>query len=129
MQVYTHTVQVEQSDLDDLNHVNNVRYLQWVQDIAKAHWLSKATDDMLKRYFWVVIRHVIEYKSAAVLHDFINIKTFVEDSSGVTSTRVVEMYHSETGKLLVRAETLWCLMDARSKKPSRITDSLAELFK
>ncbi len=97
MQVYTHTVQVEQSDLDDLNHVNNVRYLQWVQDIAKAHWLSKATDDMLKRYFWVVIRHVIEYKSAAVLHDFINIKTFVEDSSGVTSTRVVEMYHSMIG--------------------------------
>ena len=25
-------------DLDDLMHVNNVRYVQWVQDLAKAHW-------------------------------------------------------------------------------------------
>ena len=129
MKVYTHTVQVEQTDLDDLKHVNNVVYLQWVQDIAKAHWLSEATEEIISKYFWVVVRHTIDYNAPALLHDFINVKTYVQDAEGVTSTRIVEMYHSETNKLLVRAETIWCLMDAGSKRPTRITEPIANLFK
>ncbi|NNL81569.1 MAG: acyl-CoA thioesterase [Flavobacteriaceae bacterium] len=129
MQVYTHTIRVEPDHLDDLNHVNNVIYLQWVQDIAKAHWMSEATDDMLSDYFWVVVKHIIDYKGSAILDDYINIKTFVQDAEGVTSTRIVEMYHSETNKLLVRAETTWCLMDAVSKRPTRINEAISNLFK
>ncbi|MBT8286693.1 MAG: acyl-CoA thioesterase [Flavobacteriaceae bacterium] len=129
MPFYTHTVQVERSDLDDLNHVNNVRYVQWIQDIAKAHWESEATDKMRSDYFWVVIRHTIDYKSSAVLYDYINIRTFVQESSGVTSTRIVEMFHAETDSLIVRSETVWCLIDAKSKRPTRITDEIVELFK
>ena len=30
--------QVIKEHLDDLNHVNNVQYLYWAQEIAKAHW-------------------------------------------------------------------------------------------
>ena len=29
---------VSEKDIDHLNHVNNVVYLQWVQDIATKHW-------------------------------------------------------------------------------------------
>ncbi len=128
MKIFTNTIQVIPSDLDDLKHVNNVRYVQWIQDIAKAHWNSEATKEMLNAYFWVVLNHNIDYKSSAVLHDFINIKTFVQDAEGVTSTRIVEMYHSETNQLIVRSETKWCLMDARTKRPVRIPKELQHLF-
>lgn len=128
MKIYTTTIQVEQEDLDALDHVNNVRYVQWVQDVAGAHWHSAATSEMKKQYFWVVIRHTVDYKSPAVLHDFINIRTFVKDAEGARSTRVVEMFNSETDKLIVRAETVWCLMSRSSKRPARITGEIVNLF-
>ncbi|MDO7599401.1 MAG: thioesterase, partial [Flavobacteriaceae bacterium] len=40
MKKYTQEVTVTESHLDQLQHVNNVQYLQWVQDIAGAHWQS-----------------------------------------------------------------------------------------
>ena len=32
---------VPPSAIDEMNHVNNVVYLQWIQDVAKKHWESK----------------------------------------------------------------------------------------
>jgi len=119
---------VTTSDLDDLNHVNNVRYVQWVQDIAKAHWLKASTDDMNKNYVWVVVSHHIDYKSSAFLGDTIAVKTYVEKSEGVTSTRIVEMYHQDSKKPIVKASTVWCLLNAKTFKPSRITEDIKTLF-
>ena len=128
MQTFEQFITVSREDLDELHHVNNVRYVQWVQDIAKAHWLQNATTDILNTYFWVVVSHHIEYKGSALLNDIIQLKTYVTKSEGVTSTRVVDMYNKETGKLLVKAETVWCLMNYESKRPVRIPKLIAELF-
>jgi len=37
-EIYEMELKVTKEDLDELQHVNNVRYVQWIQDIAKAHW-------------------------------------------------------------------------------------------
>lgn len=128
MQSFTQTIQVGYEDLDELNHVNNVRYVQWINDIAKEHWLQEATSEQLKIYFWVVIKHVIHYKSAAFLKDVLKLKTYVSHSEGVTSTRVVEIYNNNTDKLLVRSETDYCLIDAKTERPSRIPVEIIDLF-
>ena len=39
MQIFETSRIVKTNDLDELNHVNNIRYVEWVQNIAKAHWL------------------------------------------------------------------------------------------
>ncbi|MDU8886887.1 acyl-CoA thioesterase [Yeosuana sp. MJ-SS3] len=129
MQVYENFITVSDSDLDSLNHVNNVRYVQWVNDIAKEHWQKNATPNMLKDHFWVMINHCIEYKSSALLNDQVKLKTFVIKSEGVTSTRVVEMYNEKNEKLIARSETNWCFMNSQTKKPTRITQEVIDLFK
>ena len=128
MQTFELVITVSQDDLDDLNHVNNVRYVQWVQDIAKAHWLKNASEDILKTYFWVVVSHHVEYKGSALLDDEILLKTYVTKSQGVTSTRFVEMYNRKTEKLLVKAESVWCLMNSETKRPARIPEEIVNLF-
>ena len=128
MQIFEKCITVKPDDLDELDHVNNVRYVQWVQDVAKDHWNQNVTADILEHYFWVVVSHHIEYKGAAVLDDEIRIKTYVTRSEGVTSTRVVEMYRKADDKLLVKAETNWCFMSIKSKRPTRITAEIANLF-
>ena len=128
MKIYEQILQVKPNDLDELNHVNNVRYIEWVNDVAKSHWTKLATQDMLQNYFWVLINHHITYKSQAVLNDNILLKTFVKSSEGVTSTRIVEIYNNDTQKLLATSETKWCFMDAKTKKPARITSEIINLF-
>ena len=119
---------VVSEDLDELMHVNNVRYVQWVQEIAKAHWQSVTTPTQQQENVWVLLSHQIDYKSSAVLHDEIHLKTYVTRTEGVTSTRIVEMYHKDTEKLIVKSETNWCLLDGKSKKPKRITPEIVNVF-
>lgn len=128
MKTFELVLQVKAEDLDELNHVNNVRYIEWVNDVAKAHWSKLATLKMLDDYFWVLINHNIAYKSQAILNDNILLKTFVKSSEGVTSTRIVEIYNNQAQKLLATSETKWCFMDAKTKKPTRITTEIINLF-
>ena len=128
MTVFETNRSVITDDLDDLMHVNNVRYVQWVQDIAKAHWEAATTPLQQQENIWVLLSHHIDYKSAAKLNDKIHLKTYVTRSEGVSSTRIVEMYHKGSQKLIVKSETTWCLLDSKSKKPKRITLEIAEVF-
>lgn len=128
MQTLEKLITVNETDLDDLNHVNNVRYIEWANEIAKEHWLHNASDQMVKEYFWVMLSNFIEYKSSALLHDVVHLKTYIKKSEGVTSTRIVEMYHSETGKLLAKSETNWCFMNNKTKRPARVTPEINNLF-
>jgi len=128
MKIYDKNIIVTEDDLDDMNHVNNVRYLKWVQDIAKEHWLALAPESFIKNYAWVVLSHHIEYKNAALLNDPIKIQTFVTKSEGVTSIRVVEMHHLETCKLIAKAESNWCLLNAKTGRPTRIPKEITDMF-
>lgn len=127
-ETYIHQRIVKEEDLDDLHHVNNVRYVQWIQDIAKEHWEVRATDELKSDFIWVVIRHEIDYKKQAFLDDEILIETYVGETTFVTSERFVNIKNAATGEVLVTAKSLWCLLDAESKKPTRITEELRTVF-
>ena len=129
MTVFEASRSVIADDLDDLLHVNNVRYVQWVQDIAKAHWEAATTPLQQQDNLWVLLSHHIDNKSAAKINDKIQLKTYVTRSEGVTSSRIVEMYHKGNEKLIVKSKTTWCLLDAKNKKPKRISPEIAAVFR
>lgn len=126
-ETYTHKLTVTKDDLDDLEHVNNVRYVQWIQDIAKEHWEVRATDQLKKDFIWVVIRHEIDYKKQAFLGDEILVETYVGETTFVTSERFVNIKNAK-GEILVAAKSMWCLLDADSKRPTKITEDLRTVF-
>ncbi len=128
METYDKTITVLADDLDELDHVNNVRYVQWIQDISKEHWQSAAPSKMQDGVIWVVMNHNITYKNSAKLNDVITIKTHISKSTGATSTRVVEMYNEETDQLLLHSVTTWCLLNNKSLKPTRISETIKKVF-
>jgi acyl-CoA thioester hydrolase len=128
MQIFEKLITVSEDDLDELNHVNNVRYVQWVNDFAIEHWFENTSNDIRSTYYWVLLKHHITYKSPAFLNDVIKLKTYVIKAEGVTSTRIVEMHNTKTNKLLVKSETHWCLINTHNNRPARITKELADLF-
>ena len=106
-EIYSHTKTVTEDDLDELQHVNNVRYVQWLQDIAKEHWEIRATEQLKNDFLWVVVRHEIDYKKEAVLNDELLIETYVGDTTFVTSERFVNIKKVSTGETLVAAKSIW----------------------
>ncbi|MGY0392141.1 acyl-CoA thioesterase [Bizionia sp. KMM 8389] len=126
MHTFETTIQVTPSDIDNLNHVNNVRYVQWVEDVAKLHWFSTAPKAITDHYLWVMISHHITYKKPAFLNDTITLKTYVSKSEGVTCIRTVEILKGST--LLAKSETTWCYMDSKRMRPTRITEDVKNIF-
>ncbi|MGB3587493.1 MAG: thioesterase family protein [Tunicatimonas sp.] len=120
--------EVQPEDLDAMQHVNNVRYVQWIQDIAEAHWKQQATNAMQQQYIWVVLNHYVEYKQPIFLTDQALLKTHVGEVSGPKYGRTVEIWHTEKNQLCVKAESIWCLLDAQTQRPKRVTDEIRRIF-
>jgi len=126
--IFTQTIEVEKAHLDELNHVNNVQYLQWIQDVAKSHWEARADKIWLEKYAWVALNHFIEYKKPAFLNDKLLIQTHVHEFDGVKSNRLVRISNQETGNLLVQSSTSWCMIDRGRNKPTRVLESMVKAF-
>ncbi|MFS4491513.1 acyl-CoA thioesterase [Maribacter sp. 2308TA10-17] len=119
---------VSKDDLDELDHVNNVRYVQWIQDVSKEHWQRYASNEIQSTVVWVVMNHNITYKGAAQLNDQIKIQTHIAESRGATCMRIVEMYNAITNQLLLRSKTEWCLLNAKTLRPTRISEEIKNVF-
>ena len=124
--VFEYEIEVVPDDIDELGHVNNVVYLRWVQQVAAAHWDSKALKAVTGKYLWVVLRHEIDYLKPALLNDKIRAQTWVSSMAGVKSIRHVKFMAN--GNDLAEAKTVWCLLDAISMKPKRIGDDIKSIF-
>ena len=94
-QLYILKIKVIKDHLDDLNHVNNVQYLIWSQEIAKAHW-QKINNKIDIEGVWMVRSHEVEYRLGAFLNDEIRIETHVKKIKGPLSLRIVEFYNNKT---------------------------------
>ena len=125
---FAHPITITQADIDHLGHVNNVVYLRWVQETAVAHWEAAAPADVQQKYHWIVLRHEIDYRAQALPGDEIIAYTWVNEYSGAKSDRYVKICLRETGKVLAEAKTTWCLIDAQTKRPLRITPEIAAAF-
>ena len=120
---------VEAVHLDALAHVNNVQYLQWVQEAALAHWEALTASSEAEYHLWVVRSHHIEYKLPAQLGDTILLSTYVKSNQGFRSERIVEIYLEQGHKLLARCSTQWCYINKDSGKLERIPQEVAYLLR
>ena len=117
---------VSRADIDEQSHVNNVAYVKWIQDVAVAHWFSITTEEIRAKYTWVVLRHEIDYKKQAFENEEITVTTWVGEPTRISLERFTEIMRGED--LLVKARSVWCLIDRQTSKPTRITAELKELF-
>lgn len=119
-QAFELEIAVQPDDIDQLGHVNNVVYLRWVQDAATAHWFAAATPEEKQSLFWVVVRHEIDYKRPTFAHDTVIARTWVGTAAPRAFERHTELRRQADGKLLARARTLWCPIDAATHQVAQV---------
>jgi acyl-CoA thioester hydrolase len=117
---FTLTVRVGPAQIDGQRHVNNVAFVRYVQDAAYAHWLSAAPPDVQSAVTWVVRRHEIDYLKPAFLDEELVLTTWVGEPTAATWERFTEISRQADGQLLVKARTVWVLLDAATGRPRRI---------
>jgi acyl-CoA thioester hydrolase len=113
---------------DGLGHVNNVVYLQWMQDVATAHWRAVATPEEAAAIVWVVRRHELDYLGEVIPGDALAAHTWVGTWTTVTCERFIEIARAAGGKPLFRSRSVWVALDAGSGRPRRITPDLVARF-
>lgn len=128
--IYSKTFNIPSNAIDENGHVNNVAYVQWMQDIAVEHYESiGGTNPMqLVGATWVVREHRIEYLLPAFAGEEIEIKTWVENIRRVRSLRKYEFIRKTDGKTLVRGETDWVFVDLQTGAPRAIPDEVSKVF-
>jgi acyl-CoA thioester hydrolase len=119
---------IEPADIDFLGHVNNVTYLRWVQDAATAHWTASAPAEDQAKLMWIVLRHEIDYKRAALPGDGIIARTWVGAATRVRFERFTEILRASDRAVLASAKTTWCPIDVHTMKPVAVSPEVRARF-
>jgi acyl-CoA thioester hydrolase len=123
---FSQTFRVESADIDAQGHVNNVAYVRWIQDVAVAHWLSVTNEESREKFTWMLTRHEIDYKKQTFVGEEVTITTWVGEPTRVVWERFTEIRRADD--LLVKARSVWCLIDRVRTKPTRITEEVINLL-
>lgn len=115
-------------DIDELGHVNNAIWVQWIQQVAVAHWQSIASAQDRANYFWVVTRHEIDYRGNVSAGETVTAETWVPDAPrGARFNRHMRFTGSD-GKVKVEAVSTWALIDKASGRIMRVPAEMAAPF-
>ena len=128
--IFREEFMVPPAAIDANGHVNNVVFVQWMQDVATRHFDSTGCADTMRKAgaTWVVRSHTIEYLAPAFVGDRLQASTWVVNFSRVRSLRRYQFARASDGKLLVRGETDWVLIDAATGRPCSIPESIQGAF-
>jgi acyl-CoA thioester hydrolase len=115
-------------DIDELGHVNNAVWVRWIQDMATSHWTAVARAEDVAQYVWVVTRHEIDYRGNIAAGESVMGRTWIEKPPrGVQFERRVE-FVDKAGKVIVRANTTWAMIDKVTGRLVRVTADVAAPF-
>ena len=129
--IFVHAFSVPADAIDVANHVNNLAYLRWMQEVAIQH--SAARGWPMERYLalgqaWVVRSHFIEYLRPAFLGEAFSLITYVCNLKRQSSLRRYLFYRPADQQVVARAETNWVFVKLADGRPTPIPDELGRSF-
>jgi len=128
--VFRNEFVVPETVIDVNGHVNNVAYVQWMQDVAIQHATALISDSVLAESAgtWVARSHHIEYLRPAFAGDLVQASTWISDLRRVRARRRYEFVRLSDGAVLAKGETDWVFIDAVSGRPRSIPGEIKSAF-
>ena len=129
--IFSHIIEVGDSDIDFLGHASNLSYLRWVQDVAIAHSAAVGLDyDAYKKMGGVffIRRHEIDYLRPALRGDKLEVRTWVDSAMAAKTDRRTEVLRASDGTVLAKASTIWGFVEITKGRPVRIPEIVRVAF-
>ncbi|WP_271439870.1 acyl-CoA thioesterase [Pontixanthobacter luteolus] len=115
--------------IDVMGHVNNAVWVQWVQDMATAHWDAVADPAHAAEFVWLVIRHEIDYRGNIGQGETVTGETWIPDEAkGAKSLRRVDFRNAD-GKIIVSAATTWAMLHRETGRLARVRPEVLAPFR
>ena len=128
--VYRHHFTVPESAVDENGHVNNVVYVQWMQDVAVLHFDETGGGQLMRDAgaTWVARSHYIEYLKPIYAGEDVIALTWVENLRRVRSLRRYQFLRQSDNVLLAWGETDWVFVDIINGSPIYVPEEITRLF-
>jgi acyl-CoA thioester hydrolase len=128
---FCYPIEIKNSDIDELKHVNNEVYLRWLIEAAVAH--SESLGLSVEKYIemgkaFVVRRHELDYRLPVFLSDKLRVETWTEKFSGSRGIRHYEIIRESDERVVLVGLTIWVFVDMKTGRPSQIPDDILELY-
>lgn len=125
--VFEYELVVPATVIDTNDHVNNVAYVQWMQDVAIAHSDSVGGTQATQAVgaTWVARSHKIEYLRPSFLGDRLRILTWISDFRKARSKRKYRFLRAEDSLVLATGETDWVFVDMVTGRPRSVPESVS----
>jgi acyl-CoA thioester hydrolase len=109
------------ADIDSFGHVNNVRFLDYLEDARVSMLWERPREAGGRRQDLVVARHEIDYRRPLTFRtDPVRVEMWVTEISRVRFTLAYEIRDDET--LYAEARTVLVAYDAAEARPRRLDD-------
>ncbi len=122
---------VPPSAIDGNGHVNNVQYVQWMQEAAMTHsaelgWPQERYKSLGRT--WIIRSHAIEYFHSAYAGETITVFTWVSTFEKFRSLRKFKFYRAATNTVLATAATLFIFCDLETGRPLHIPREVQDAY-
>lgn len=124
-------IKVKPEHIDILGHVNNVVYVEWMQDVATAHieTLGVGLKEYLEmKHAMVAVEHHVQYRKAAMLDDEIILRTWFNDINALYSFRQYAFFRASDKSLLFTGSTKWACIEIASGRPKRMSPTFIQAY-
>lgn len=121
---------VTERDCDVLGHVNNVRWVRWLVELAEAHAeaLGLPFETCRERGgVWVVRHQDLAYQRGALPGEELRESTWISELRGARSIRHAR-FEGPAGDIRFEATTLWAFVDVATMRPKRVPPEMRALF-
>jgi thioesterase-3 len=115
--------------LDAYRHVNNARYLEFIEE-ARWQYLDKINPNELAKYdfSFIVVNININYRKSVTVGDTINISTEIEKIGNTSMTFSQKITEEGTDDLVCDASVTFVILDNKTQQPHKIEGTLKALL-
>ena len=122
---------VSAEHIDQLGHVNNVVYVQWMQDVATAHieQLGLGIQHYLElKHAMVAVEHQVQYRKAAFQGEQIILRTWLSRIDALYSVRQYVFYRPQDQSILFTGSTKWACVEIATGRPKRMSPTFTHAY-
>ena len=123
-------IKVRGYHLDMYQHVNNARYLEFLEE-ARWHFIESKIDlkDWMKKGLGFVVANInINYRKPASLDQVIEIQSRISSLNIKSATIEQKIYLEDTDTLIANADVTFVIVDVKTGKSVPLKGELLELM-
>ncbi len=129
--IHTIDIKIRGYHLDLFGHVNNARYLEFLEEARWAAFEKTVDLEALARkgLAFTVVNININYRRPALINDVLSVETSISQWRRRSAVIRQEVKNKEGGEMAADAEVIFVIFDTRKQKTAVLEGELLKIFK